>query len=172
MSLRMTVTMTNKTYKDAYEAAKNDLLMSVAERNALEVKIAQLKQTVRALGQMCGADQLEIDRLLFAEGLASDDSLERLGFTDAIRRLFHISKSQTVTPTKLRETLLKLGIGKDQVNLSASVGTVLRRLMDSGEIEKVGDVEFGGGYRLKQSDPIEDALRAPFKNKNRAPKQF
>ena len=168
----MTVAMTNKTYGDAYEAAKIDLLKSVAERNALEHKIAQLKQTVQALGQMCGADQSEIDRLLFAEGLAGEDSLERLGFTDAIRRLFRISKSQTVTATKLRETLLKLGIGKDQVNLSASLGTVLRRLIDSGEIEKVGDVEFGGGYRLKQSDPIEDALRAPFKNKNRGPRQF
>src|ERR1700674_4190288 len=97
MSLLMTVAMTNKTYGDAYEAAKIDLLKSVAERNALEHKIAQLKQTVQALGQMCGADQSEIDRLLFAEGLAGEDSLERLGFTDAIRRLFRISKSQTVT---------------------------------------------------------------------------
>jgi hypothetical protein len=69
------------------------------------------------------------------EGFAIDS---RMGFTDAIRRLFRFQKAP-LHPTAIRDDPLKIGIGEDQVNLLSSIHTVLRRLVERGEIEKTED---------------------------------
>jgi hypothetical protein len=124
--------MARETYKQAYATAKLDLLEQLQKRDALDQKIRKLKQTVKALGELCGADPEEIDKLLLVEGFAID---AKPGFTDAIRRLFRIRKTP-LSPTDVREDLVKMGIGVGQVNLLASIHTVLRRMAEAGEIEK------------------------------------
>ena len=124
--------MVRQTYKQAYETAKLDLLQTLEKRDQLEQKIRKLKQSLKALGELCGADPEEIDKLLLAEGFAIDS---RMGFTDAIRRLFRIHKAP-LHPTEIRDDLLKAGIGQEQVNLLSSIHTVLRRMVEAGEIEK------------------------------------
>jgi hypothetical protein len=37
---------------------------------------------------------------------------------------------------------LKIGIGQDQVNPLSSIHTVLRRMVEAGEIEKADDAHF------------------------------
>ena len=95
-------------------------------------------QDMKALGEVCGAPPEEIDKLLLVEGFAIDSEL---GFTDAIRRLFRIHQTP-LSPTDIRDDLLKIGIGRDQVNLLSSIHTVLRRMTQGGEIEKVDDSRF------------------------------
>ena len=132
--------MARETYKQAYAAAKDDLLQQLQKRDALEQKIRKLKQTVKALGELCGADPEEIDKLLMVEGFALD---AKPGFTDSIRRLFRIHQT-ALSPTDVREDLVKMGIGVGQVNLLSSIHTVLRRMAEAGEIEKTED----GAFRL------------------------
>jgi hypothetical protein len=130
--------MARQTYKQAYETAKLELLQTLGKRDQLEQKIRKLKQSLKALGELCEADPEEIDKLLLAEGFALDS---RMGFTDAIRRLFRVHKAP-LHPTEIRDDLLKIGIGHDQVNLLSSIHTVLRRLVEGGEIEKTEDGRF------------------------------
>src|ERR1044071_5550654 len=124
--------MARDTYKDAYATAKLDLLKQLKKRDDLDKRIRKLKQTVKALGELCGADPEEIDKLLLVEGFAIDS---RMGFTDAIRRLFRVHK-EPLHPTEIRDDLLKVGIGQEQENLLSSIHTVLRRMVEAGEIEK------------------------------------
>src|SRR6476469_8660904 len=124
--------MARETYKQAYATAKLELLEQLQKRDALDQKIRKLKQTVKALGELCGADPEEIDKLLLVEGFAID---AKPGFTDAIRRLFRIHQT-ALSPTDVREDLVKIGVGVGQVNLLASIHTVLRRIAEAGEIEK------------------------------------
>ena len=132
--------MVRHTYKQAYETAKLELLQTLQKRDQLDQKIRKLKQSLKALGELCGADPGEIEKLLMVEGFAID---ARMGFTDAIRRLFRFHKS-ALHPTEIRDDLLKVGIGEDQVNLLSSIHTVLRRLVEGGEIEKTADGRFQG----------------------------
>jgi hypothetical protein len=130
--------MTRETYKQAYAAAKQDLLQQLQKRDDLEQKIRKLKQTVKALGEQCGAPSEEIDKLLMVGGFAID---KKPGFTDAIRRLFRIHQT-ALSPTDIRDDLVKMGIGVGQVNLLSSIHTVLRRMAEAGEIEKNEDAKF------------------------------
>jgi len=130
--------MTRHTYKQAYETAKLELLQNLAKRDQLDQKIRKLKQSIKALGELCGANPEEVDELLVNEGFAID---RRMGFTDAIRRLFRFHKGP-LHPTEIRDDLLKAGIGEEQVNLLSSIHTVLRRLVENGEIEKTEDGHF------------------------------
>jgi hypothetical protein len=130
--------MARETYKQAYAAAKQDLLQQLQKRDDLEQKIRRLKQTVRALGEQCGAPSEEIDKLLLMGGFAIDT---KPGFTEAIRRLFRIHQT-ALRPTDVRDDLLKMGIGDGQVNLLSSIHTVLRRMAEAGEIEKTEDGTF------------------------------
>ena len=130
--------MVRDTYKDAYATAKLDLLKQLQKRDVLEQRIRKLKQTVKALGELCGAGPEEIDKLLLVEGFAIDS---KPGFTDAIRRLFRIHQT-ALSPIDIRENLLKMAIGVGQVNLLSSIHTVLRRMAEAGEIEKTEDGKF------------------------------
>jgi len=130
--------MARDTYKQAYETAKLDLLKLMQKRDQLDKQIRKLKQSLNALGDLCGADPEEIDKLLLMEGFAIDSSL---GFTAAIRRLFRIRKT-ALSPMEIRDDLLKIGIGRNQVNLLSSIHTVLRRMVEAGEIEKTGEGKF------------------------------
>ena len=130
--------MARETYKQAYAAAKHDLLQQLQKRDDLEQKIRRLKQTVRALGEQCGAPPEEIDKLLLMGGFAIDT---KPGFTEAIRRLFRIHQT-ALSPTDVRDDLIKMGIGDGQVNLLSSIHTVLRRMAEAGEIEKTEDGTF------------------------------
>ena len=130
--------MARHTYKQAYETAKLELLQALAKRDQLDQKIRKLKQSLKALGDLCGADAEEIEKLLMVEGFAIDS---RMGFTDAIRRLIRFRKGP-LHPTEIRDDLLKAGIGEEQVNLLSSIHTVLRRLVENGEIEKTEDGRF------------------------------
>jgi hypothetical protein len=130
--------MARETYKQAYATAKLDLLQQLQKRDDLDQKIRKLKQTVKALGELCGAAPEEIDKLLLVEGFAID---VKPGFTDAIRRLFRIHQT-ALSPTDIRDDLVKMGIGVGQVNLLSSIHTVLRRMAEAGEIEKNEDAKF------------------------------
>ena len=124
--------MARQTYKQAYETAKLELLQQLQKRDQLDQQIQKLRKTLTVLGDLCRIDPEEIDKLLLTKGFAIDS---RLGFTDAIRRLFRLHKS-SLTPTEIRDDLLKIGIGQDQVNLLSSIHTVLRRMAEAGEIKK------------------------------------
>jgi hypothetical protein len=130
--------MARETYKQAYAAAKLDLLEKLQKRDNLDQQIRKLRQTVRALGELCGAPAEDLDKLLLVEGFAID---AKPGFTEAIRRLFRIHQTP-LSPTEIRADLVKMGIGVGQVNLLSSIHTVLRRMAEAGEVEKTEDAKF------------------------------
>jgi hypothetical protein len=130
--------MARDAYRQTYEAAKLDLLKQLQKREQLDQQIRKLKDTIKALGELCGAPPDEIDKLLLVEGFAVDSTA---GFTNSIRRLFRIHK-RALSPMEIRDDLLKIGIGRDQVNLLSSIHTVLRRMAEGGEIERTEDSKF------------------------------
>src|SRR5262245_51604926 len=70
--------MARRTYKQAYETARQELLQLVQKRDQLDQKIRKLRQSIKPLGELCGADPAEVDQLLLEQGFATDSSM---GFT-------------------------------------------------------------------------------------------
>jgi hypothetical protein len=130
--------MARPAYSQAYETAKLDLLKHLQKRDQIDKQILKLKQTVKALGDLCGAPPEEIEKMLLVEGFAINSTT---GFTDAIRRLFRMHE-RALNPVEIRDDLLKIGIGREQVNLLSSIHTVLRRMVEAGEIKKTDDSRF------------------------------
>jgi hypothetical protein len=130
--------MARRSYKLAYETAKRDFLKNLEKRTRLDKEIRKLKDTLQALGKLCGIDPDETDKLFLGEGFAIDG---KPGFTNAIRQLFRIHQTD-LSPMDVRDGLHKMSVGEGQVNLLSSIHTVLRRMAEAGEIEKTGDSKF------------------------------
>jgi hypothetical protein len=130
-------------YMLALEQAKQDLSQKLREREKLSDEINRLKQSIRLLGELAKLDPAEIDKWL-AVNFAP---VTQLGLTDAVRRAFETGSS--LTPVEVRDFVLNLGVGAEQVNLLASIHTILKRLIESGEIEKFGEADFSNSYRKR-----------------------
>lgn len=135
------------TYFAALEQAKNDLLDKLRQRGVIDDDINRLRQSIRLLGELAGIDPAEIDKWLSIDFVP----IERLGLTDAIRRAF--DTNAMFTPVQLRDFLLNSRIGIEQVNLLASVHSVLKRMEENKEIERVGDKQISNIFRKKTRVP-------------------
>ena len=159
--------VTNK-YKTDLAQALVELERLISTRIDLETQIAKQKKKVAALHELAETDE---------DAPAISGLVE--GITDAVRTVFRAAE-KPLNPAEVRSRVEALGL-PPQKNLLASIHTVIKRLLDSGEIEGAGDPSFGGGYRqtarerFKQlhkarlgrgptvppvpgSDPIEDTL--------------
>jgi len=117
-----------------FEELKARRLELVAEyRKAVEeidAKIASLDLAYKVLREQYDPDYV-------AEGFIEPGFTE-LGMTDQIRALLFASPYKSFTPVLLRDLLVGLGVNlKGRSNPLAEIHTVLRRLVESFEVEEV-----------------------------------
>jgi hypothetical protein len=123
-----------RNYKSELEEARRELTNMLMDAEAFQTRIAKQKRKVAALTELADVTEDSAAPLGLVEGI-----------TDAVRTVFR-SAEKPLSPAEVRTRVEALGLPA-QKNILASVHTVIRRLRESGEIEPVGDVEFGGGYR-------------------------
>lgn len=125
--------MVDDTYKAAFKKAKLDFVFAQKElgetnkrKAELETRIASLRETVIALGRMCGEEF---------------DEADALGLTEAIRQTFMAAPNVMMTAQNVRDRLDILGfnIGK-YGNALASIHTVITRLEKKGDIRLCGTI--------------------------------
>ena len=109
-------------YKKALAAAIEDYDRLKAEREAIEMRLAQLRQTIGALGPLC-----ELPRH------------DPLGLTDACRSVLR-AKYGGLTPVEVKAGLQTMGLDLAAYsNPLASIHSVLKRLARSGEVIHLRD---------------------------------
>jgi chromosome segregation ATPase len=127
--------MSPESYKKALTTAKKDLADSIealgeAQQRTQELddRILQLRQTVSALSKLCGEKDFEVE--------------DALGLTDSIRAaLQNAPRSKSFTAQEVRLLLEARGFNtKRYGNLLASIHTVLKRLVDKGEVMLAGTI--------------------------------
>jgi hypothetical protein len=125
-------------YKKAFEQARADLESLVEEREAIDKKIAQVKQALVALAPMVEEKQSSLIDLIQQQAAT-------LGITDAIREVLRSAKTP-LTPIEVRDRLVSMKPDvKTQANLMASIHSVLKRLIpDEATVftSKQGDVVY------------------------------
>ena len=108
--------MSTDDYRRALEAATREYERAIADRAALDDRLAQLKQTIGTLTKLCG----------YVPSVS-------WGLTDACRTVLR-SAGRPMTAVEVRDRLSAVGLDLDRYsNALASVHTVLKRLTESGE---------------------------------------
>jgi len=109
-------------YKRALGAAIEEYERLTAQRDAIETRLAQLRQTIGALGPLCKLPQHDI-----------------LGLTDAIRSVLR-ARYGALTPVEVKDGLQTQGLDLSTYsNPLASIHAVLKRLARAGEILRIED---------------------------------
>jgi hypothetical protein len=132
--------MVHDTYRAAFKKAKLDFVLAQKElgetnkrKAELETRIASLRETVIALGRMCGEEF---------------DEADALGLTEAIRQTFMASPNVMMTAQSVRDRLEALGFNVTKYgNALASIHTVITRLEKKGDIKESGAIGDKTAYR-------------------------
>lgn len=112
--------------RKALEGEEERLRELLASLDALEFQIARQKRRIAALREL--ADE--------SEDAAPSMSLVS-GITDACRTVLR-SAEKPLFPTEVKDRIERLGV-PEQKNLLASVHTILKRLIEAEDVEKVGE---------------------------------
>lgn len=123
--------MDKNPYKEALSVAQSELIELNRQREELDQRIARLRETVFSLSQL-------VRETSDLEELSDEDSAHitsDIGFTDSIREVLKAGGTW-MTPIHVRDGLLRTGYPLDTyTNPLASIHTVLKRLVNRGEIE-------------------------------------
>jgi hypothetical protein len=146
------------TYKVALDQTLEQLAKALARRERLQLTQAKwdshiddLQDAAEALGRLCGIDPTKQHPELFPE-----DAEPEVGFTDAVREVFRNADERFLyQPISVREKLKEMGfpIAKYK-NPLASIHTILKRLVEHGEIIRV-DFEGSSRYGKIPSEKVE-----------------
>ncbi len=125
-------------YKKAFAQAKADLEKLTEEREEIDRKMSKLKQAIIGLAPLADDDTMTFNQLLVPEWAAA-------GITDVIREVLN-SAEKPLTPVEVRDRLVQMKPEmKEQMNLMASIHTVLKRLVPKeaySSTSKTGDVVY------------------------------
>jgi hypothetical protein len=143
--------MISDTYRQSLSQAKADLAARIADLGDAQQKvqlaekeIMELRQTIAALARLCGETE-------FVEE-------DALGLTDAIRAAFKATGDYPMTAQDVKLQLERMGYGGRWGNVLASIHTVIKRLLQKGEIEAAGNINgrdtfrWKGGMRIRRGE--------------------
>jgi hypothetical protein len=134
-------------YRVQISLALRDLVKWAETKKHAEQEMSKLRNLIIANANMLPDDERALFMAQASENFA--------GFTDTIRELFRTVFPRGLTPRQVRDKLVGIGFDLEaQSNPMASVHSVIRRLLNAGDIESNGDAEIGG-YRWKpKTEPL------------------
>lgn len=126
-------------YANIFESLKNDLqsakarhAQAMAAADAEEMNITSLRQSLAAIGQLCGK-------------VFEDE--DEYGLTDLIRMALRTWSGQPLPPPELKSRIESLGYPQKSDSALASIHTILKRLTAKGEVDAVVLPSNKTGYR-------------------------
>jgi hypothetical protein len=157
-------------FEIALKEARKSLAEAYEERSAIEKRIVRLKQTIDGLAALCEPKPDE-DLVQVQGGYLPDGYNTSL--TDAIRGIFSETTEPMLTPVKVRNALLAMGVKLAKYKQPmVPIHNTLKRLEAQGELvpfrDDAGDLR---GYRwvsplaraVAEVSPLSEGKRALFK---------
>lgn len=129
--------MRNPEYKSALDAACREYERLLADRAALDDRLAQLQETIASLTRLCGYEPTV-----------------PWGLTDAIRIVLR-GADGSMTPLDVRDRLAAVGFDLSKyANVLSAIHTVLKRLNRAGELHLIPRTGGGHAYRTARIGTI------------------
>jgi hypothetical protein len=116
-------------FKQALEKAREDYQYWLGCRTDADKKIAQLKQTITSLAQLCGED---------AFPKRNQEDLWDMQLSDAVIEVLKAT-NKPLKPVEIKEGLIRTANyePKNYVNFMATLHSILKRLVAKGKIESL-----------------------------------
>ena len=124
--------MPKKTvYKQHLKEAGQELAKLLEQRDALDKRIAKLRQDMGSLAHLSGEPRtIPVFKIIA-------DTRKQFGLKRACLEVLRAS-DEPLTPVEVAVGIERLGLNyDDQANLLASVHTTLRRMAQNGEVEEI-----------------------------------
>jgi len=131
--------MTDEHYKEAFATARQELERLLEQREEIDKRISQLKQSIVALAPLAEEQDLLAE---IVKGWMGE-----MGITDAIREVLK-SSGDALTAMEVKDQLVRTGTSlRDYKNPLASIHAVLKRLVESDEAIADTDTEGNATYQ-------------------------
>ncbi len=137
--------MTGDSYKQALQAAKEELAKLMVQKDEIDKRVARLRQTIVSLaalneeinpedGEVYVPSPFQRSSQIAVQGIASLFG-KGMGFTDAVREVMK-GADQPMSAMDVRDGLLRMGIDLESkyTNPLAVVAKTLHRLREGGEV--------------------------------------
>lgn len=150
---RETKKSAEEDYRKALDSARGELADLLLQKDEIEKRVAQLRQTVVGLSALSeGHEDLE-NVIIEGRAIASEfsDGASDIGFTDVCREVLKAADAD-MSPTEVRDGILRMGLDLNATytNPLAVIHTTLKRLCDNGEVAKRTDKGGKIVYRWKR----------------------
>lgn len=154
------MSMSDEQYRQALEAARRELAELEAERAELDRRIERKKQGILGLSQLVSDDDEDAPSIMdIMRAMLGEPE----GLTDGCRAVLR-SANHGLTPTEVRDGLIALGYDlSGYSNIMASVHQILKRLVASGEANKLrlsGRMDGKTAYIWADRNPLARLLGA------------
>jgi hypothetical protein len=135
--------MTGTDYKKVFQDLKDELEALLEQQEKTEKRIMQVKQSIVAIAPLAEEDD-------FVKQMAAVITTQ-MGITDSCRETLKTA-GRPLTPIQVREELKKSGMDiKGYTNILASIHSVLKRLLESGEAKSGTNAEGDTTYEWKRA---------------------
>ncbi len=149
--------------RDVLDAKQADL---DTEREMLEKRILQLQQTISSLSELTGETGWQ--KALHRKGGMLSGKLDNMTLSNAIRKVLQ-SANKYWTPIEVRDMLQLQGYQMSAYsNALASIHAVLKRLKDSGEVNRIAGADGKAMYRWKAEVTPLPPPTIPLKPRNKS----
>lgn len=134
-------------FTKARRVALDKLATAIAERQALDRRILELRQVVASLSAVLDSDKAES---------ANSDSIS----ADEIRNIFQAKPGEVLGAADVAEELKRLGYRLDRYQSPlATIGTMLNRLKDKGDIFSTKSASGKRGFQARPVNPVLNLKR-------------
>jgi hypothetical protein len=143
-------------YRKAYRAAKRELAQLLSEQTRIERRLVVVRQSIQTLAALCESRGIEVSPSEEADILLMDTAL-----ADEIRNILKAQYPNWNRPAEVRAQLQRLGHSLEKYsNPQASIQMVLKRMVESGEVQEEEDRDGKKTYRWMSLSLRAAAYRA------------
>lgn len=143
--------MTKQNYKQALEDAKNEYVELVNKAWETGIRITRLKHIILHLSSLCGDEEYRKAREQF---------FKEPRFTEACREILYVA-GKPLTPIEVRDELEATVFDlAGQANPLASIHTILKRLVKSGDAKAIETASGKTAYAWNSPRPLN--ISPPF----------
>lgn len=149
-------------YRKAYEAAKAELSELLADEQRTAKRLIVVRKSIQTLAALCEEQGIEVDASEDAEALVAHSTL-----ADEIRTILRSQYPAWTRPHWIRAEIERLGHDlSNYTNAQASIQMVVKRMVESGEVEEQTSEEGKKEYRwiqilpsfLRSANAIRDSI--------------